>query len=414
MRCFMALVAGQACAHGDSNRFMGVGSCSSSNCHGSSVPRAGSNIAQNEYIIWLKHDRHSKAFDALLSADGKIIAHHLGIESAEKSNDCLVCHSTKLPSANSAGEKFRAEDGVSCESCHGSSEKWLQPHAESGATHERNISSGLTDLNSISAQASTCAHCHLGTGDGQITHRLYGAGHPRLRFELDTYLALMPRHWVVDQDYISRKGAYSSGSGWLQGQLGLALEQAKLLLHIKSSDSDWPDFSRFYCYSCHHSLSAKEFRNHEYGSSPGIPSPNISSLLFASVALAELAPNESKAFRKAVEEISQSPNMDEQTVQLAINQIQKELIPAAQKLSITIEQRKAVLRSLISATNSWSILHYEQAEQLAMAAGALLNGVPGNYAAPIKRLYSTVEKPAEFIPEKFKRAVSELADKMRL
>ena len=41
---------------------------------------------------------------------------------------------------------------------------------------------------------------YVGNSEKSLIHRLYGAGHPRLVFELDTYLNNQPSHHRVDRD----------------------------------------------------------------------------------------------------------------------------------------------------------------------------------------------------------------------
>jgi len=37
--------------------------------------------------------------------------------------------------------------------------------------------------------------CHVGTPEKRVDHEMIAAGHPDLTFELDTFSAVMPRHW---------------------------------------------------------------------------------------------------------------------------------------------------------------------------------------------------------------------------
>ena len=57
----------------DGNTHMGVASCAASQCHGSAVPRDGSNVMQNEYVTWTQDDPHSKAFETLSSDASRAI-----------------------------------------------------------------------------------------------------------------------------------------------------------------------------------------------------------------------------------------------------------------------------------------------------------------------------------------------------
>ena len=156
----MALFTSFAVALPSDPVFMGPGSCSSSNCHGDIKPRNSSNVLQNEYTTWSKHDRHSKAYLTLLNQDSKTIASNLGITDASKAPLCLSCHATYVEEASQKGERFRLEDGVACESCHGAANGWLKTHAEIGSTHADNVKNGLTDLVPLDARASLCLSCH--------------------------------------------------------------------------------------------------------------------------------------------------------------------------------------------------------------------------------------------------------------
>ena len=49
-------------------------------------------------------------------------------------------------------------------------------------------------------RAGLCLSCHFGNQEKFVTHRMMGAGHPRMSFELDTFTQLQPAHFVVDED----------------------------------------------------------------------------------------------------------------------------------------------------------------------------------------------------------------------
>ena len=48
----LPLVASAELPDKAANKHMGVATCATSQCHGSVVPREGSNVMQNEYITW--------------------------------------------------------------------------------------------------------------------------------------------------------------------------------------------------------------------------------------------------------------------------------------------------------------------------------------------------------------------------
>src|SRR5262249_56943340 len=118
------------------------------------------------------------------------IAQALKIPKAEASDRCLSCHAVNVK-AQMRGPKFDIAEGVHCEGCHGPSEKWLEPHAEKGWTHEQSVKLGMYDTKNLLMRAEKCVSCHLA-----IDQELVAAGHPDLlAYELDTFSALMPPHW---------------------------------------------------------------------------------------------------------------------------------------------------------------------------------------------------------------------------
>lgn len=260
--------------------YLGVSSCSSSNCHGASKVSRSSQILHNEFLTWFKQDNHAKGYKTLLTDEAKRIALNLGLKAPHQEQACLTCHATYAPEGL-RGERFNLEDGVGCESCHGAAEGWIKSHAEKGASHQDNVKAGLTDLVSPLNRAMMCTSCHYGDDSRQLNHRLYGAGHPRVGFELDTYESVMPRHWLVDEDYAQRKASYSPTKAWLAGQYALTERFLKKL----AEDPRHPDFSLYSCYSCHHDFARKEFLYKSYGGKPGEPPLDLSHQRVLAVAL---------------------------------------------------------------------------------------------------------------------------------
>src|SRR5690606_9934949 len=146
---------------------------------------------------------------------------------------CLECHATYTEESARQGDKYTVEDGVGCESCHGASEKWIASHDNKDATRAASIKAGLTDLVDAGKRAQICTSCHVGKVEKNLPHRIMGAGHPRLSFELDTYAALMPWHWEIDEDYKKRKGEYQGVNYWIAGQVEIANRMLELVLSPK-------------------------------------------------------------------------------------------------------------------------------------------------------------------------------------
>ena len=101
--------------------YMGVGSCSAPQCHGSLSPLTTSKagVRQNEYTHWVSLEKHSKAYEVLLRERSLVMAKNLKMpEAPAQSERCLVCHAMYAPK-ELQGAKYQLEDGVSCEACHG-------------------------------------------------------------------------------------------------------------------------------------------------------------------------------------------------------------------------------------------------------------------------------------------------------
>src|SRR5690606_12265939 len=146
------------------------------------------------------------------------IARNLGLkEPAHEARLCLDCHAHHPPPAQ-RGERFRVEDGVSCEGCHGPAEGWIKSHVAPGATHADNVARGLYPTEEPVAQAKLCLSCHFGNRDKFVTHRMMGAGHLRMSFELDTFAQTQPPHFVADADWQRRKGRWDTVRTWAIGQ----------------------------------------------------------------------------------------------------------------------------------------------------------------------------------------------------
>jgi nitrate/TMAO reductase-like tetraheme cytochrome c subunit len=203
-------------------KYTGAASCGSSSFHGSNKPKAEF-PKMNENIIWTQKDKHAKAYATLTNEKLKSgvspskIAQNLKIAKAETSSKCLVCHAVDVK-PELRGPKFDISEGVHCDGCHGPAEKWLEPHAEKGWTHEKSVAVGMYDTKSMLLRGEKCVSCHLA-----IDHDMVAAGHPDLlAFELDTFSAQMPPHW-------RDKGPFTPTRAWATGQVIALREAAKQL-----------------------------------------------------------------------------------------------------------------------------------------------------------------------------------------
>jgi hypothetical protein len=398
-------------------RYLGTGSCASSNCHGSATPRNSSNVLQNEYRTWSAHDKHAKAWLILKDAAAKRIGDHLGISDVSSDPGCVSCHGTHATDASHFTEGFKIEDGVTCETCHGAAEHYVKSHTQKGVTRETLLKDGLKDLVPLSTRAQFCLTCHYGSENAAVNHRLIGAGHPRLSFELDTYSMLQPYHWVVDADYVERKAAYSNVQAWIIGQIELSNAMLQALNFPKRlMQGPFPELSLLTCYSCHHSLTDAQWKVREYKGKPGELRLNTASLLMVQHIASAL---ELPSRNKIVEGITQL-EADYATLQVAaaVKELQGTLEKTLQDLSqasFDAPKLKSLLRVLTHLGATVPHLPYESAEQIAMGLSAVLASakVELKELQPfVDAVYASLKSPHEFRPEEFTSSCKKLASKL--
>ena len=399
-------------------KYMGAATCASSNCHGGVKPKSSSVVLQNEYTTWFRHDAHARAYEVLREEDSKIIAKHLGLGSPENEPLCLSCHATFVPS-QVKGPKFRLSDGVSCESCHGAAENYLKTHTTKGRTNKDNIKDGMKDLASLDVRSKVCLDCHAGNDDKNVNHRLIGAGHPRLTFELDTFSMLQPNHWQVDNDYTERKGEYVPMRSWLLGQAYRSQRMLEALQSKKRAKVGvLPELSLFYCYSCHHSLEEEQWKSRSYNGAPGELHLNISSLIVLREALMVIDENLSSKLGTNLKLLHKSytQGAEEQVVSNISVLLSASIIPRLEAIKENKATAKKLLKQIVNYSVSEKFLPYEIAEQCAMAMSVLLTTVDPTlklYEEGISAVYESLEKEKSFKPEQFSKASQALHEMLK-
>ena len=143
---------------------LGVASCANSTCHGAASALQGTNVQQNEYLVWQRDDPHATALSVLTNEQSRKIAQRLEIGPPERADICLDCHADH-PSKEARGPRFQQSDGIGCEACHGGAEGWLDSHRMPNRTHAENIADGLYPTADTAARARLCLSCHLGNAD---------------------------------------------------------------------------------------------------------------------------------------------------------------------------------------------------------------------------------------------------------
>ncbi len=375
----MVLVAGFASVTNSStitgdNKHLGVASCASSTCHGSVSAYADSNIRQDEFAIWQSVDPHAGAYEILLNEQSVRIARNLGIGAAHEADMCLDCHADNVP-VDKRGEKFVLSDGVGCEACHGGAEQWLSSHT-AGATHEDNLAAGLYPTEDSVKRAELCLSCHLGNKDQMITHRIMGAGHPRLSFELDTFTWLNP-HFEVDQDYVERKGEIDGARDWAIGQAVSAVTQLETLLDKNAGqDGIFPELVLFDCHACHRVMSGNTWVPRKgTGLGPGIVRYNDANLLMMRHVLSAVDSTLAASIASKTRDLHIATTRSRAETEQAARQLLVDLNSALPKLNnatFNKETLSAMFDSLVKDGENGQYRDYAAAEQASMAVDSVI------------------------------------------
>lgn len=409
-----AALLGSGAAAGDAQTLarkpvhLGVASCAGGNCHGAVLPAKGSSVRQDEYLIWWQEsnparvDKHHRAYTVLLGKRARRIARNLGLADAATAPLCLNCHADNVP-PDRRGPLFRLADGVGCEACHGgagpsgpSRAGWLGVHL-SGAGHQANLDAGLRRTEDPAERAKLCLRCHFGDpADDQrfVTHRIMGAGHPRMPFELDTFTLAEPAHFVVTKRYLARKGPLSDARVWAVGQAASLVARMDALMSPKRAPKGViPELALFDCEACHHDVTVLRWRNRASNVlGPGRPRLYDANAVMLEVIAARLAPDLARQLRAHVLALHRATteNWDAVVREAAI------LRGLAQSLETTLARAdfsradlSALAHGLLAAGRDGEANAYSGAEQATMGLGAIaanmqMAGLLG--AAQVQRL----------------------------
>ena len=369
-------------------KHLGVASCASSTCHGSTVAFAGSNVLQNEFRTWNEQDPHARAFKTLLSSESQQIAKKLGLESADTAAECLGCHSGNSVPSPLRGDDFSLSDGVGCETCHGGAERYIESHTN--ATHQDNLAAGLAPLEQPVERAQLCVSCHVGnSSDRKITHEIMGAGHPRLSFEVNTFSSIQPAHYLADADYEQRKGKPNPMQLWAIGQL---VASQQLLSNISAFPRAglFPELAHMNCLACHQTLSRVDWvANPLTQVAPGTISFNDAHLLTSYQLAHSVTPELSADLLIKIREFSKKGTLDPESQDMLsdldnqLNLVRNHLL----QNPIKEEHGILLLAKLVDSGLQASHQGYGSAEQSAMAINSVvlaLNSAQSSAFDPLK------------------------------
>jgi len=403
---------------------LGVATCAGSTCHGNTAGVKKTGVLQNEYLTWQRLDKHAKAFTVLQGELGKRIARNLGLPSAETAEVCLNCHADNVPAAK-RGVQFQLSDGVGCEACHGGSQKWLGPHASGKIPHAQLVSDyGIVATDDPMTRAKLCVSCHVGSGDRFVTHRIMGAGHPRMPFELETFTQIEPAHYQIDDIYKKRKTVAAGVQFWAVGQAA-ALETLMNSVQdpAHKGDGAFPELVFFDCDSCHHPTTSLRWEKRaSSGLGPGLPHLNDANAIMLRAIAARIDPATGGELEKAV--VSLHGAMAEgkgvsKTDAAAVGQIAHKLGLAFAAHTFTRDDMKAMMAALAARGPAGDYADYAAAEQATMAFASIVytlktdNLVDAGQAAKLKTAldgcYAATQKEEAYEPAKFVAAAETVA-----
>ena len=422
-------------AENEPSKYIGPGSCAATSCHGSVKPIAGSRILQDEYSTWIIKDKHSRAYQALTGDVGERMARILKLGAkAEEAPKCLACHALNPP-AEQRGRAFEISEGVSCENCHGPASGWLGPHTTRSWAHEKSVVLGMHDTRDVLHRAEKCLECHLGTKNKFVDHEMIAAGHPDLFFELDSFSAVMPRHWKAPRESEPGKpvenAAWVGVREWSAGQaVQLRAAMDRLTWRARNERFDkkdvWPEYSELSCVACHHALgAAKESWRQEHGyvgRRPGDPAWNNSRYVVFRLLAKQIDPASAQELDRQLLLVSgemSKLNPDRNAVAAAASAV----APLAQRIAgrlATMQYDQALalhmLQQIPDDAENVALADERAAEQAAMALDSLYiayskDAKPANAAdvrAAINKLFQQLENPSSYNADQFASSLRQI------
>jgi len=421
-------------------KYIGPGSCAATSCHGSIKPIAGSRILQNEYSTWIIKDKHSHAYQALTGDIGERMASILKLGAkAEEAPKCLACHAL-YATPEQRGRPFEISEGVSCENCHGPASAWLGPHTTRDWPHEKSVAAGMHDTRDVIHRTEKCLQCHLGTKEKFVDHEMIAAGHPDLFFELDSFSAVMPRHWKSPRESAPGKpvedAAWAGVRDWSAGQaVQLRAELDRLTWRAKGERFDkkdvWPEYSELSCFACHHALGpAKDSWRQEHGyigRRPGDPAWNSSRYAIFRLLAKQIDSGNAQELDRRLVEVSDEMsklNPDRNAVVSSASAAAPLAQRIAERLATMPYDQAIVLRMLQRIPDdaeNISLADERAAEQAAMAMDSLYiayskDAKPANayeVRAAINELFHELENPSSYNADQFASSLRKIRVMLR-
>jgi hypothetical protein len=273
------------------------------------------------------------------------------------------------------------------------------------------------------ARAQLCLSCHFGDGRRFVTHRLMGAGHPRINFmEVDTFTAIEPAHFVVNDAYRSRKRAPSGVQVWAIGQ-AIALEKVldALMDAKRNTDGLFPELVLFDCFACHHSLNELKWQPRAAsGLGPGVPRLNDANLVMLRLIAERIAPGTGKELTERGRALHQAATRGREAMAeaaRALKAVVSGMVPMLDQHQFSHEDLRALLATVAEGGLRGDEFDYAAAEQSTMALSAIIHTMKNTGAVDEKqfealntalnRVYEAVNKADSYKMSAFLAALAE-------
>jgi hypothetical protein len=273
----------------------------------------------------------------------------------------------------------------------------------------------------LTDRVTLCLSCHYGSADKFATHRIMGAGHPRLSFEIDTFLALEPPHYRVDADYRRRKPVYSKTQLWCSGQL---LETRAQLLMLQgpmvNSERTFPELALFNCTSCHDSsMHRLEWAPRQLtdGAGPGTVPVNDANLRMSWVIASTMSARDGETVKGLALTLQKNAAEDRHLLAATSAQLRAALAEVLARLEDGRSpiQTRALLDNVIQAGIDGEYRDYLGAEQALMAIDLLMidANLAGKYTAQRDELYRLLLSDETYRAAAFIDALKALRDSLK-
>lgn len=399
---------------------IGVTSCAGSTCHGATSPWENSTVLQNEYVTWSQKDEHSKAYSKLLNEESKRIAANLGLPNAHEADLCLDCHADNAPK-DKRGRFFQISDGVACESCHGGAERYLGIHISGAANHQDNLNAGMYPTEDPVKRAELCLSCHFGEDKKFVTHRIMGAGHPRMSFELDTFTAIQPAHFEIDNDYRKRKAVANGVRTWAIGQAIALKRRVDTAADPKRGwDGLFPELVLFDCQACHHPLTAPTWQPRP---STGLPSGVVrfddSNALMLGIIADHVDSELGATLKRQMKDLHASTLQGLEAYKTAANALKETADGLVAKFSTHAfgkDDIAAMMKGVLAQAAAAEFSDYAGAEQATMALSAIaaaardagMTELADGIDTPLAKAYAALDKYDGWDHPGFQAAIAEI------